>query len=105
VTSADGVGGHAERPATAVTAGTATKPRSYLFAVRLWKEDVASGTEYRGNVRDAMGGEFRNFRDWSELAAFMCAHIEEDEQTRARVSDDTSDSIVIKLEAPHGQDG
>ena len=79
--SANGVDGDAEHPARDVTAATAPKPRSYLFAVRLWKEDVAGGAEYRGSVRDAMGGEFRNFRDWSELTAFMCAHIEEDERS------------------------
>lgn len=65
-----------------------SKPRSHLFAVRLWKEDVAGGAEYRGNVRDAPGGVFRNFRDWSELVAFMCAQIEEDERARAGLLDD-----------------
>jgi hypothetical protein len=83
------VAGDNERPAT--------KPRSYLFAVRLWREE-AGGAEYRGNVRDAMGmrtkgpepakeweaGAFRNFRDRSELAAFMCARIEENEQDERR---------------------
>jgi hypothetical protein len=105
VKSADRLDANAEHPARAVSAAPAPKPRSYLFAVRLWKENVTGGAEYRGNVRDAMGGEFRNFRDWSELTAFMCAHIEEDERTRARISDDTTDSIVIKLEAPHDPDG
>ena len=83
--------GDTERPATAATAATAAKSRSYLFAVRLWKENVEGGAEYRGNVRDAMSGVFRNFRDWPELVAFMCAHIAEDERTQAgRLDDDTS---------------
>jgi hypothetical protein len=35
-----------------------------------------------------MGGVFRNFRDWSELAAFMCARIEEDERMWAGLLED-----------------
>jgi hypothetical protein len=78
----DGVAGDNEHPVT--------KPRSYLFAVRLWKEEVAGGVEYRGHVREVMGGGFSNFRDWSDLAAFMRAHIEQDEQTQAgRLEDGT----------------
>ena len=78
--SSDRVAAHHEPPTT--------KPRSYLFTVRLWKEGVAGGTEYRGTVRDVMGGIFHNFRDWSELSAFMCARIEEDERARAGGVDD-----------------
>ena len=57
----------------------AVRPRSHLFAVRLWKEDLAGGSEYRGNVREVVSGAFRTFRDWSDLAAFMIARLEEDE--------------------------
>jgi hypothetical protein len=57
----------------------AAGPHSHLFAVRLWKEDVAVGSEFRGTVRDVVTGAFRNFRDWSDLAAFMVARMEEDE--------------------------
>ena len=60
---------------------SAANPQSCLFTVRLWKEVVAGGQEYRGNVRDVTGGVSRNFRDWSELAAFMCAHLDEAERT------------------------
>ena len=56
--------------------------RSRLFAVRLWAEEVAGGTEYRGNVRDLVGGAFRGFRDWSDLTAFMTAQIEDAENAR-----------------------
>jgi hypothetical protein len=57
----------------------AARPRSHLFAVRLWKEQVAGGSEYRGSVRDVVSGAFRGFRNWSDLAAFMIERVEEDE--------------------------
>ena len=53
------------------------RPRSRLFAVRLWKEAVAGGSEYRGSVREVVGGAFRSFRDWPELVAFMTARMDE----------------------------
>jgi hypothetical protein len=55
------------------------RSRSHLFAVRLWKEEVAGGAEYRGSVRDVVSGAFRSFRDWSDLAAFMIERVEDDE--------------------------
>ena len=55
------------------------RPRSRLFAVRLWKEAADDEPEYRGSVRDVVSGAFRNFRDWSDLTAFMVARVEEDE--------------------------
>ena len=55
------------------------RARSQLFTVRLWKEEVAGGPEYRGSVRDVVSGAFRHFRDWSDLAAFMIERVEEDE--------------------------
>ena len=60
----------------------ATNQRSYLFTVRLWKEDVANGVEYRGKVRDVAGGVFHHFRHWSDLVSFLCARVDEDERTR-----------------------
>jgi hypothetical protein len=41
---------------------------------------VAGGSEYRGSVREVESGAFRSFRDWSELADFMIARMEEDER-------------------------
>jgi hypothetical protein len=61
----------------------AAKPHSHLFTVRLWKQDVAGGSEYRGSVREVLSGANRNFRDWSELTSFMMAHMEQDERTPA----------------------
>ena len=63
--------------------GRAAKPRSRLFAVRLWTEEVDGGAEYRGNVRDTLGGAFRDFRAWSDLTAFMVERMEEDETPEA----------------------
>ncbi len=59
------------------------RPRSQLFTVRLWKEEMAGGSEHRGTARDLTSGAFRNFRDWSELVAFMIARLEEDENAQA----------------------
>ena len=33
-----------------------------LFAVRLWKEELGSGSEYRGSARDVVSGAFCSFR-------------------------------------------
>jgi hypothetical protein len=58
------------------------RPRSRLFAVRLWTEDVAGGPEYRGSVRDVLSGAFRGFRDWTDLADFMIEQMTDEEPTR-----------------------
>jgi hypothetical protein len=58
---------------------SAVRMRSRHFTVRLWKEQTAGGSEYRGSVRDAMGGAFLGFRDWSDMCAFMVQRMEEDE--------------------------
>ena len=52
-----------------------------LFAVRLWKEELGGGSEYRGSVREVTSGAFRSFREWSDLVAFMVARIEERPRT------------------------
>lgn len=57
----------------------AARLHSHLFAVRLWKEQVAGGSEYRGSVREVISGAFRSFRNWSDLAAFMIEQVEEDD--------------------------
>lgn len=55
----------------------AARARSRLFAVRLWREELVDGTEYRGSVREVVSGAYVNFRDWSDLAAFMVARVED----------------------------
>jgi hypothetical protein len=62
-----------------IPTGGAVRQRSRLFAVRLWRAEVAGGSEYRGSVRDVVSGAFRHFRVWADLAAFMVARVEEAE--------------------------
>lgn len=59
-----------------------SSPAARLFAVRLWKEELADGSEYRGSVRDVTTDAFRGFRDWSDLVAFMVARVEQHESVR-----------------------
>ena len=68
-------------PTTPDEAPRAAKPAARAFAVRLWKEELAGGSEYRGSVRDVMTDGFRGFRDWSDpdLVAFMVARVEQNE--------------------------
>jgi hypothetical protein len=67
----------------------ATSP-SVLFAVRVWQEETAGTYEYRGCVRDVVTGAFRSFREWSDLATFMVARMEErDGAPRAREEGET----------------
>lgn len=60
------------------------RARSHLFAVRLWREELADGAEYRGSVREVVSGAYANFRDWSDLAAFMVARVEEGDPVHRR---------------------
>ena len=62
---------------TRISKGEAARAPARVFAVRLWKEELGGGSEYRGSVRDVTTGAFRGFRDWSDLVAFMVARIEE----------------------------
>jgi hypothetical protein len=55
----------------------AARSAAPVFAVRLWKEELGGGSEYRGSVREVTSGAFRSFREWSDLVAFMVARIEE----------------------------
>jgi hypothetical protein len=48
------------------------QPRSYLFTVRLWLEELGNGkSEWRGKVQQVTSGEVRYFRDWSTLIVFL----------------------------------
>ena len=52
-------------------------PRSYLFTVRVWREELGAGTdEARMQVRHLLSGETRFCRAWTELVAFMQAQME-----------------------------
>ena len=68
--------------ATGDRGGSTPSPRSRLFTVRLWKEQTAGGSEYRGSVQDVVSGAFLGFRDWSALCSFIVERIEENESGR-----------------------
>jgi len=47
-------------------------PRSQLFTLRIWPEDLGGGTiDWRGLVQHVGSGEARYFRDWATLEAFV----------------------------------
>jgi hypothetical protein len=47
-------------------------PRSSLFTLRLWVEEVRSGEhEVRMQVKHVLSGETHYFREWHELIAFL----------------------------------
>jgi hypothetical protein len=49
------------------------RPRSRLFVLRLWTEQMADGSELRGVVFDPIRGANRGFRAWPDLIAFLIA--------------------------------
>ena len=47
-------------------------PRSHLFTVRVWQEEVRNGqTEWRGKVQLLSSGEVHYFRDWAALVPLL----------------------------------
>ena len=49
-----------------------SRPRSYLFTLRIWMEDVSDGqTEWRGRLRFGLHGETRHFRSWLSLIEYL----------------------------------
>jgi hypothetical protein len=47
-------------------------PRSQLFTVRVWKEEVSNGQiEWRGKVQLVNSGDVRYFRDWDALVPLL----------------------------------
>ncbi len=65
-----------------IEASQAAEYAGRLFAVRLWKEQMAGASEYRGTVREVTTDAFRGFRSWTDLVAFMVARMEQDENAR-----------------------
>ncbi len=63
------------------TTPTASRP-ARAFAVRVWKEELAGGSGYRGTVRDVLTDGYRGFRDWSDLVAFIVARVEQTDDPR-----------------------
>ncbi len=53
-------------------------PRSHLFTVRVWQEDLGEGeTEWREQVRLVTSGDVRYFRGWSALAPLLVTMLAE----------------------------
>lgn len=51
-----------------------TYPRTHLFLVRVWLENLGDGkTEWRGQVKQVMSKEVRYFREWATLVEHMQA--------------------------------
>lgn len=71
-----------DRTMTRAEAQSQTRPRTHLFALRLWKVEVPGGSEYRGSVRDVASGAWRHFRDWSDVQAFVIEQVDEHEDDR-----------------------
>jgi hypothetical protein len=67
-------------------------PRSELFNVRVWREDLGAGRiEWSGKVEHRLSGETRYFRDWQVLLDFL-------QEVR------TEDSINRREELPLNKD-
>ena len=53
-------------------------PHSYLFTVRLWKEDMGDASkELRGEVRHVLSGEVHYFRNWHTLLEYLAGTLDE----------------------------
>ena len=53
---------------------------SQLFTIRLWVEELDERRwEHRGQVKHVVTGVTRNFRDWSDLQAFLIGTLDEHE--------------------------
>jgi hypothetical protein len=54
------------------TGGDTQRPRSHLFMVRVWQENLGDGkTEWRGQVKHVLSGEARYFREWPTLLEYL----------------------------------
>jgi hypothetical protein len=61
------------------------RPRSHLFTVRVWEEQVGNGqTEWRGKVQLVTSGEVRYFRQWAALVPLLVTMLSESQQGPAR---------------------
>lgn len=51
-------------------------PRSQLFTVRLWAEELGDGqVEWRGQVQHVLSGDTGYFREWEALLEFLLATV------------------------------
>jgi hypothetical protein len=66
-------------------------PRSQLFTVRLWREELGNGrSEWRGQAQHALSRETRYFRDWQTLAAFLAEQLEKHSAAKPQMTEDES---------------
>ncbi len=57
-------------------------PRSRLFTVRVWEEEIGAGqTEWRGKVQLLPDGEVRYFREWATLVPLLLTMLADSEAT------------------------
>ena len=62
---------------------------SQLFTIRLWMEALDERRrEYRGQVKHVVSGVTRNFRDWSDLEAFVIGTFDDYEEGPDGQADD-----------------
>ncbi|BCL78003.1 hypothetical protein ccbrp13_04680 [Ktedonobacteria bacterium brp13] len=53
-------------------------PRSHLFTVRVWEEEIGAGqTELRGKVQLLTTREGRYFREWAQLVPLLLTMLSE----------------------------
>ena len=65
-------------------------PRSHLFTVRVWAEELSAGqAEWRGRVQHVTSGEVHYFRDWITLVALLPAMLPEVDANRAAIKPKT----------------
>lgn len=61
------------------------RPRSHLFTVRIWEEQVGNDqTEWRGKVQLVTSGEVRYFRQWAALVPLLVTMLSESQPDPAR---------------------
>ena len=54
------------------TLSDSQRPRTRLFMVRVWQEDLGEGkNEWRGKVQCVSRGEVRYFREWQTLITYL----------------------------------
>ena len=63
------------------TVSDTPRPRSHLFMVRVWMEDLGDGkTEWRGQVKHVTSGEVQYFREWPMLIMILQEMLTEPEE-------------------------
>ena len=65
------------------------QPRSHLFTVRLWREEIGGGAfEMRMQVKHVLSGETRYFRFWPDVERFLLLTVQRLESDSRQSDDD-----------------